>query len=598
MLLSIFFVVLVLAIALVQATQGWYSAMIMAVLTITCAALALGCYDWVAVNYIAPYWKPSYAHPIALAALFGVPLIVLRLIFDRTIRRTTLLPVMVDRVGGGICGFVTSLTMAGILALTVQMLPFDKGAILGYSRVDVADQSAEKPAGMAQKDLWLSPDRFAAGLGTMLSAGVFGSGSSLYQDHPDPVQATGWTNSAPAGVSLYAPPGSISVVGTELLPEVFRLVPMPDPKNNPPSFEPVEAPAGTEFRLVKIKLGDKAKDHRKSHLFTLRQFRLAGRKPGSASMMETHAIALEQEQADPTPRHIRYRKGRTDLPGVDTVFSPRTGTDIVEVVFEVPKGFQPTHVSYKRGAMAPISFEGAAPSGEAATTEAETHEEAPPSRSRSAARSSETPASGENVSTDRGGGRGGNIRGVTTKAGRSFFGDELPLELKDYQGSNIEQRGGAMASGSLVAELDNQAEGKEQPIGRLVVPDDQRLLHLSISKLQSRSGIGKILSQVVATVENYFVTDAAGNRYEVVGKYAIANVNGADVMELQYFGGAEGGAGRMRPFDRIKESHLKGDYGFVLLFLVKPGANITSFSSGGEATRADDLTGENLTAPG
>jgi hypothetical protein len=113
------------------------------------------------------------------------------------------------------------------------------------------------------------------------------------------------------------------------------------------------------------------------------------------------------------------------------------------------------------------------------------------------------------------------------------------------------------------------------------VPQDQRLLHLSISKLQARSGMGKILSQVVGTIENYFVTDAGGNRYEVVGKYAIANVNGTDVMELQYFGGAEGGAGRMRPFDRIKEANLKGEYGFVLLFLVKPGAHITGFSSGG-----------------
>jgi hypothetical protein len=87
MILLAFFLVLVLALALVQATQGWFSAMIMAILTISCAALALGSYDYVAVNYIAPYWKPSYAHPIALAALFGVPLILLRLAFDRTIRR-------------------------------------------------------------------------------------------------------------------------------------------------------------------------------------------------------------------------------------------------------------------------------------------------------------------------------------------------------------------------------------------------------------------------------------------------------------------------------------------------------------------------------
>jgi hypothetical protein len=595
MLLSAFFVVLILAIALVQATQGWYSAMIMAVLTITCAALALGAYDFVAVNYIASYWKPSYAHPIALAALFGVPLIVLRLIFDRTLRRTTLMPVMIDRVGGGICGFITSLTMTGILALTVQMLPFDKGAVLGYSRVEVADPAAEKPSGMVQNNLWFNPDRFAAGLGTMLSAGVFGGGPSLYQDHPDLVQEAGWTNSAPAGVLRFAPPGSISVVGTELLPEVYRVVPAPDPKNNPPSFEPVEASAGHELRLVKIKLSDKAKDEKKSHLFTLRQFRLAGRKPGSASMMEMHAIGIEQEQNDPTPRHIRFKKGRADLPIVDALYSPKGG-DTVEVVFEVPKGFQPTHVAYKRGAMTPVSFDAAKDEADKGARLEKKPDEAPTTTSTSRS-GRNRPATGETVSADRGDGRGGNIRGVTTKAGRSFFGDELPLELKDYRASNIEQRGGVMASGTLLADLEKQAEGKDQPIRKLAVPDDKRLLHLSISKLQARSGLGKILSQAVATVENYFVQDAGGNRYEAVGKYAIANVNGADVVELQYFGGAEAGAGRLRPFDQIKEANLKGDYGFVLLFLVSPGANITSFSSGGEATRADDLTGEDLTAP-
>jgi uncharacterized membrane protein required for colicin V production len=596
MLLSTIVLVLILAIAYFQASQGWYSALIMTVLTVTCAALAFGAYDFVAVNYIAPYWKPSYAHGIALAALFGVPLIVLRLIFDRSIRRTALLPVMIDRVGGGVCGFITSLTMVGVFALTAQLLPFDKGAILGFSRVDVADPSAEKPAGMEQADLWLSPDRFAAGLGTMLSAGIFGGGPNLYHDHPDLVREAGWTNAVPTGVSRYAGPGSISVVGTELLTVVYTVEPARDPKNNPPSYLPTEASAGNEFRLVKVKLGDKAKDERKSHLFTLRQFRLAGRKPDSNALTEVHAIGIQQEQNDPTNRYIRFKKGKTDLPVVDTVYSPKGG-DTVEVVFEVPKGFQPTHVSYKRGARTAISFEDPAKSDERRSREKEKPEAAgsTPPTPPSATPTPPTTPPGENVASGRG--RGGNIRGITTKAGRSFFGDELPLELKAYRGSNIEQRGGAMASGSLVAELDKQAEGKDPPIRKLTVPEDQRLLQLSISKLEAKSGLGRIMSHAVGTIENYSVKDSSGGVYVVVGKYAIADVNGSDMMELQYFGGAEGGAGHMRPFDKIKDTHLKGEYGFVLLFLVKPGAHITSFSSGGEASRADDLTGENLTAP-
>jgi len=585
MLLSIIIVVLILAVAYVQASQGWYSAMIMAILTVTCAALAFGAYDYVAVNYLAPYWKPSYAHGIAIAALFGIPLIVLRLIFDRTIRRTTLLPLMIDRAGGGICGFITAMTMVGVLAYAMQLLPFDKGAILGYSRVDVADPQADKPAGMTANDLWLSPDRFAAGMGTMLTAGVYGGGSSLYQDHPNLVQEAGWTNSVPAGVSLFAQPGSISVVGTDTLPELFSI--KPGEKNAPPSYEAIPVPDGKEFRLVKVKLGDKARDEKKSHVFTLRQFRLAGRKPGSASLMEVHAIAIQQEDAaDPTNRYIRSRKGRSEMPVVDNVYTPRSG-DVVEVVFEVPKGFEPTHVSYKRGASAAISTKDSEQTGSDTRPKKESESAATPP-------AATPPAAGETVPSRS---RGGNIRGITTKAGRSFFGDALPLEIKAYRGSNIDQRAGAISSGSLVAELDKQSAGTEQPLSKLAVPEDKRLLQLSISKLQARSGIGKILSQVVTTVQNYAVEDANGNRYEVVGKYAVADVGGTNVFELQYFGGADAAAGRMQPFDRIKDSHLKGDYAFVLLFLVNPGANITSFSSGGEASRADDLTGENLTAP-
>ena len=57
------------------------------------------------------------------------------------------------------------------------------------------------------------------------------------------------------------------------------------------------------------------------------------------------------------------------------------------------------------------------------------------------------------------------------------------------------------------------------------------------------------------------------------------------------------GSGVRRPFERIRTSRLRPNDTFVLLFLVDPGAHIVSFSTGGDATRQDDLTGQNLTAP-
>ncbi|MFQ5496144.1 MAG: hypothetical protein ACE5EX_12280 [Phycisphaerae bacterium] len=51
---------LLAGIAVRQASQGFFSALLMAALTVCCAAAALGSYEWVAVHWVAPYWKPSY----------------------------------------------------------------------------------------------------------------------------------------------------------------------------------------------------------------------------------------------------------------------------------------------------------------------------------------------------------------------------------------------------------------------------------------------------------------------------------------------------------------------------------------------------------
>ena len=85
MLFSLIVVVLLLAIAFFQSTQGLFSSLIMAVLSVCCAALAVGGYEWVAVNFIAPFWQPNYSFALALAALFGIPLIIFRVVADNAV---------------------------------------------------------------------------------------------------------------------------------------------------------------------------------------------------------------------------------------------------------------------------------------------------------------------------------------------------------------------------------------------------------------------------------------------------------------------------------------------------------------------------------
>jgi hypothetical protein len=79
MILLAFFLVLVLALARVQATQGWFSAMIMAILTISCSAPGVGSYDYVGRQLHRALLETIVRTPDCAGGLFGVPLILLRL---------------------------------------------------------------------------------------------------------------------------------------------------------------------------------------------------------------------------------------------------------------------------------------------------------------------------------------------------------------------------------------------------------------------------------------------------------------------------------------------------------------------------------------
>jgi hypothetical protein len=181
--------------------------------------------------------------------------------------------------------------------------------------------------------------------------------------------------------------------------------------------------------------------------------------------------------------------------------------------------------------------------------------------------------------------------------GQSAFGDELPMELKSYQGvRNLETSGGALQSGSLIAEVSQQASGTDEILRRFDVPSDKRLLHLNVTALQAQSTLGKALSFAVGVAQNYLVEDSRGRPFKIIGKYAHANVNGAETIEIQFFPGQVGTVGGLGTFSRIKENDLKRGDQLVLLFLVDPGAELVSFSTG-DAGRKEDIRSQLLVAP-
>jgi hypothetical protein len=616
MLFTISVSVLVIAILFRQATLGFYSALLMAVLTVCCGVAAMGMHEWVAAEFVSKYVSEDYAMAVGLAVPFGMMLFVLRIVADKLMPRTCLLPAMIDRIGGGICGFFTAMTMVGIASLSLQMLPLGR-ATLGFQRIPSYAKSTDGTPLPAQdapeRDLWFTPDRFVVEMTSLLSSQVFSSSRNFYREHPDYVGSMGSATAVPSGVSIFAPPNSVTFVSTGE-PDVVYSFKKGKKNNNrnsntpdvPDEYNPIEPRSGYEFRSVRVKLG-KSAERKKKHLFTIRQFRLVGQDANGRPHV-VPACAIQQASTDESVnRHIRVMQERKgDRPILDDVLSPREVNGEVEVVFEVPTGFQPSFLEYKLGARVDVNFassQGGTPNRPSPSETDKANDSRTDAGRSGGGRTVAAPVTDGSTSANSSGRsgrrrRGGNVRRATTRADLSFFGDAMPMELKSYQQEpNVEISRGLLKNGHIVGEVAKQSTGSDASITKFAVPSDKRLLQLNTQFLGAKSIFGKALGQAVKVAGNFFVTDEDGARHKIIGKYAIASVNGTKFIEVQYFPEQAGTVGGIGVFSKIKDQYLTGDYTLVYLFLVEPGKLITDFNTGGSATRADDLRSANLVAP-
>ena len=189
------------------------------------------------------------------------------------------------------------------------------------------------------------------------------------------------------------------------------------------------------------------------------------------------------------------------------------------------------------------------------------------------------------------------MRRFAALEGASTFSDALPVALTAYRDQrNLDTAGEVLRGGHLVANLDQQHGGTDQPLKRFDVPADKRLLHFNVTTMQAQSTLGKAMSQAVQVGQNYYVEAAGGAQFKIVGKYAKANVNGTETLEIQFFPEQVGTVGGLGKFARIDEDELKQDDQVVLLFLVDPGSELVAFSTG-SSSRKEDIRAQTLVAP-
>jgi len=161
MVLIILATLAVLGIALFASTQGLFSSIIMAILSVLAAAFALNFYE--PAGRLLYDGHAYYADAVMLVLLFSLPLVAARFALDKIVPSNVVLNRWADRGAGGVVGLVTGTVLVGIWALALQLLPFGP-SVLTYRPFDAQLQRHHRLGPFR-------PDDFVVSLGQTFSQG-------------------------------------------------------------------------------------------------------------------------------------------------------------------------------------------------------------------------------------------------------------------------------------------------------------------------------------------------------------------------------------------------------------------------------------------
>jgi len=373
MLIIIIATILVLGIAFYQVLQGLFSALIMAVLSVLCAAMAFGLYEPLASLLYTR--QPGHADAASLVALFVVPLLALRLLFDRFIRSNVVFGMWVDRTAGGLLGLLTGMVLVGVLTVALQMLPVG-ASILGFRPFD---ENLRRD----QRLLPFCPDQFTLGLAKAVSAGPLAGQRRFGDAHDDLLlelfcarnrlemtvtdKDTGEKDDRRVG-RVDATPNSLKVLGAYLAPEK-RYAPW---RKNVPDNPLVDPAVPTKIIIVRVAVdesareGDSSGKARNWWLLPATHFRLRCEgKESSAShypvgyLIHTPAGGWELMPAPTTnnnvPAMTKLVLARPLDKGRQTAEGKKAHRElVVDWVWRIPKDQQPKAVFFRLVAAADV----------------------------------------------------------------------------------------------------------------------------------------------------------------------------------------------------------------------------------------------------
>ena len=134
MVFSILILIAVLLVAYFHYLQGLFSAGLSAIMATIAAIVAIAYYEPIVALINAGKFN-NQAMAMVLVCLFAATYLLQRLLFDKLVPGNVRFPVLLDKIGAGVCGVIAGLMGAGVLAIAAQSLPFEP-TIGMYGRYD------------------------------------------------------------------------------------------------------------------------------------------------------------------------------------------------------------------------------------------------------------------------------------------------------------------------------------------------------------------------------------------------------------------------------------------------------------------------------
>lgn len=327
-------------------TQGFFSTVIMAGDSMLAAFVALNYYEKLAALLFDVGLPDFGLGCITLLGLFSFTLLILRMITDRLVGGNMNFPLLVDRIGSAIFGWIASMIIVGMVMIGFQHVAVP-ATFFGYNRYPNLAKLED------ERGLFPGPDRFVLSLLDHASSFSFSGKTAFFHHHPDLLQELYLNRIVPnnhEGSRSEAAYNALKLVDARLIDT---------PVHDLESGESIDVPAGETLLALRLEITSGsgketpgASDVDGKIRFALGDFRVVGYEQDLA-----RAVGYSRYPIG----FLKPTGAIIDAVPLDVGKILTTSSRQIDLLFQWPsnvKKISPLYVEFKRTARADIPFAG------------------------------------------------------------------------------------------------------------------------------------------------------------------------------------------------------------------------------------------------